>query len=47
MEQLQEALEKHRQIKHMILRLLEKAESPNITKAVLKGDLFKIYLEIK
>lgn len=44
---LQEALEKHREIKKDMLRLLEICENPNTSKHTIKNELFKIYKEIR
>ena len=46
-ELLQELQEKHRAIKKQIFDLLGKSESPMVTKAKIKDELFKLYLEIK
>ena len=42
-----ELLDKHREIKKKMLTLIEKCESPNITKSKLKDEIFKIYMELK
>ena len=47
MDKLQEALAKHRKVKDMMLTLLEKVEGPNLSKAKIKAELFRIYLELK
>ncbi len=47
MDKLQEALEKHREVKKMMLTLLGKADSPTMTKQRMKDELFKIYMELK
>ncbi len=44
---IEEALEKHRSIKNMMLSLLEKADHVSVTKEKLASELFKIYLELK
>lgn len=44
---IEEAMEKHRSIKRQVLTLLEKADSPKISKQKMKDELFKIYMEIK
>jgi len=47
MDNLQELITKHREIKEMMLTLLGKANSPTITKQKIADDLFKIYMELK
>ncbi len=44
---LSELAEKHREVKQMILVLLERMDNPNWSKAKLKDELFKIFMEIK
>ena len=44
---LEEAKEKQRIVKKMILDILSGASTPNITKEKLKDQIFKVYLEIK
>ena len=44
---LAEALEKHRDIKKKMMALLEKSNTPNMSKAKMQDDLFKIYMELK
>jgi len=44
---IEEAAEKHRQIKHQLLVLMEKCDNPRITNAKIKDELFKLYQQIK
>ncbi len=44
---LEEAMEKHREIKKSMMELLEKSNTPNMTNAKMQDDLFKIYMELK
>ena len=44
---LARAVEKNREIKRMVLDLLDKMEGGNATKVVLKAELIKIYKEMK
>ena len=46
-ELIEEAREKHRKIKHDILALLEKSNTPNMTKQKMRDELFNLYKEIK
>ena len=47
MDKLQEALEKHRLVKKMMLELLEKANKAHTTKQSISDQLFLIYQELK
>jgi ArsR family metal-binding transcriptional regulator len=44
---IEEAKEKQRKIKQDILALLEKSNTPNMTKEKIRNELFNIYKEIK
>ena len=46
-ELLDEAMHKHREIKRELLAILGKVDSPTVTKARLKDELFKLYIKIK
>lgn len=42
-----EISERHRKIRSDLLTLLEKSSMPNMTKAKMQDELFKIYMELK
>ena len=44
---LEEAMEKHRKVKAMMLKLLEKANMANTFKTKIQDELFLIYQELK
>ncbi len=44
---LEDLVDKHREIKKMMLDLITKSEQPNISKAKLQDEIFKIYMELK
>jgi len=44
---LEEAIEKHRELKKSLLDLMDKSSSPDMTKAKIQAEMFKLYLELK
>jgi len=44
---LEELKNKHREVKHEVLTLFEKMNTPNMTKAKIQDEIFKIYKLIK
>lgn len=44
---LDEAMDKHRELKARMLKLLERCSMPNYTKQKLQDELFKLYKELK
>lgn len=44
---IKEALDRHRELRWDIMNLMERAAQPNMTKAKMIEELFKIYLKFK
>ena len=44
---LEEVMEKHRELKVMVMVLLEQSNKPNMTKEKMSDEVFKIYMELK
>ena len=44
---LKESLEKHREIKQELLTLMGEFNKPNMSKTLLKDELFKLYIKLK